>query len=97
MVGESGGVIVSDDGGVSWASVASGLVDDLYSAGMFDAQLGAVGGRRGAVALSRDGGQTFETHILGVDRFVGAIVFLDAETLLVLGERGLAATLTIDP
>ena len=77
-------------------SVASGLADDLYAAGMFDASLGAVGGRRGALALSRDGGQTFETHILGVDRFVGAIVFLDASTVLVLGERGLAATLALD-
>ncbi len=96
VVGESGSVIVSSDGGASWVSVASGLADDLYAAGMFDASLGAVGGRRGALALSRDGGQTFETHILGVDRFVGAIVFLDASTVLVLGERGLAATLALD-
>ncbi|MBK6516886.1 MAG: hypothetical protein IPG04_22915 [Polyangiaceae bacterium] len=97
VAGEGGVVQTSSDSGGSWTTLQTPTGEDLYAAAVLDGQVGAAGGRRGAVVVSTDAGATFDDYALGEDRFVGALVFLDAGTLLVLGERGLAATATVTP
>ncbi|MFO0551128.1 MAG: PHB depolymerase family esterase [Polyangiaceae bacterium] len=93
-VGDRGALARSDDAGATWVALDSGTTEDLYAVDALGPNTVVAGGRRGAIVVSLDG-STFAPQSLGADRFIGAVVLLDANTALVLGERGLAARLTL--
>jgi predicted esterase len=87
--GDTGAVVRSVDDGASWFSVSVAASGALYVVAIAPDGLAAVAaGLHGDVFFTRDGGGTWASAATGLDRFVGAATFLDADTVLIAGERG---------
>jgi predicted esterase len=89
VVGDTGAVNRSTDDGLTWFSASVPADSALYAVAIGpDGSRAAAAGLGGQVIYTADGGSTWDTLPTGQDRFVGAIVFLDDDTVLLLGERG---------
>lgn len=79
----------STDGGASFESVASSTTEDLYAVAARGQHVVAVGAH-GAAVESSDAGVTWTNRSTGLDGYLGAVRFLSATSILVLGEHGTA-------
>ncbi|MGZ3443288.1 MAG: BNR domain-containing protein, partial [Polyangia bacterium] len=66
--------------------------EDLYAVAFADDHKGLVVGAHGAALLTRDGGASWTDVSTGLDGYLGAATWLDADTALVVGEAGTALT-----
>ncbi len=85
-VGEGGALATTTDG-VSWSLGSAPKNEDLYAVASRGSTVVAVGAH-GSIIVSKDGGATFSDRSTGLDAFLGAVRFLDDDTILVAGERG---------
>ena len=63
--------------------------------GIAGAQLGAAVGAHGAAYMTSDGGTTWIDRSTGLDGFLGDVTFLDAHTVMAVGEAGTVVTTTL--
>lgn len=62
-VGETGAIIHTTDGGISWTAQESGVEDTLLDVHFTDSEYGWAVGKRGAVIRTTNGGQTWEKQL----------------------------------
>ncbi|WP_089725440.1 YCF48-related protein [Candidatus Thiosymbion oneisti] len=89
-VGANGTLIVSDDGGGSWALAETGVKQDLTDIRMADnGSSGLVIGEKGVILRTEDGGQNWKElkHGTNVD-LKGLHLAADGQTAWVVGEEG---------
>lgn len=97
-VGDTGAINRSDDDGASWLSASVPASTALYAVAFGPDGLSAVAvGLSGLVVFTRDGGLTWQNLPSGLDRYFGAVAFLDDDTVVVLGERGTALRAVLPP
>ncbi len=85
-VGPKGGIIKSEDGGLSWYPIKVNLIKDLYSVCFITDSLGYVAGDN-IVMRTRDGGKTWETVMATIDYYTD-IYFKDENHGWVVGAYG---------
>ncbi|NUO48308.1 MAG: hypothetical protein HOV80_05570 [Polyangiaceae bacterium] len=89
VAGDTGAVVRSVDDGASWFSVSVAADGPLYVVAISPDGLAAVAaGLHGEVFYTRDAGGTWASLATGLDRFIGAASFIDADTVIIAGERG---------
>ncbi len=88
VVGDSGAILSSADGGLTWADQSVEPSADLYAVAFFDVQIGLAVGSHGAAWLTEDGGQTWQDVATGLDGFLGDVVWVDAQTAVAVGQGG---------
>lgn len=87
--GDTGAINRSDDDGLTWFSTSVPASTALYAISFGpDGQAAVAAGIGGQVVYTRDGGVSWSTLATGLDRFFGAVAFVDDDTVLLLGERG---------
>lgn len=92
-VGLSGTVMRSEDGGATWAPVATDLDADLYGVGGAGQRV-VVAGERGVVAVSDDAGRTFTQRVVpGLRLPFHDVAMADPENGYLVGPRGLIVAL----
>ena len=87
VAGDGGVLFRTDDGGTTWARLATGLTDPLYGFSFGDAQhgwLAVAQGRGGDLLRTRDGGATWSL-VHAPFRVTGEPAAVDASTVWVLG------------
>jgi predicted esterase len=88
VAGEGGSLLASFDDGSTFVALESGTTEDLYTVSFFDDMRGAAAGAHGVVVVTADGGETWSDRSTGLDGFIGDIVWVDASTLVAVGEDG---------
>lgn len=87
-VGETGRIIRTGDGGVSWAVVSSGTSVTLRAASFIDAYQGIVVGYTGTVLRTSDGGVTWNSQSSGTTEDLYDVEFIDASNGMAVGSSG---------
>jgi len=87
--GYFGSLLISEDGGTTWAAPATGTDEPLYAVAYApDGELWA-GGRAGVLLRSTDGGKTFARRKTPFDRHIFGIYAPAPGTALAVGDFGL--------
>jgi photosystem II stability/assembly factor-like uncharacterized protein len=80
------GLYRTTDGGATWAAVAAGPFSDVA---FRSAQVGiAVGGGRGAIALTSDGGLTWTGVVQPISVYLSGVAWADPTTVVAVGDAG---------
>jgi len=87
-VGDSGTIIRSIDGGVTWIAQSTGTTDNLGGISLTDANTGTVVGENGTILRTTDGGLTWTRQSSGTFRDLWAVSFTDADTGTAVGVLG---------
>ncbi|MEX2209174.1 MAG: hypothetical protein WEF50_23400 [Myxococcota bacterium] len=88
-VGLSGAIVRSEDGGASWARVATPFAQDLFGVGGWDARV-VVSGEGGVLLVSDDAGRTFAAAAApALPVTLTDVEFGDAQRAYAVGPRGL--------
>jgi hypothetical protein len=77
-VGVDGTILVTGDGGATWAAQASGTDGSLHGVAFADAQRGWTVGDRGTILATGDGGTTWTAQASGTDADLSGVAFFDA-------------------
>ncbi|MCZ7640071.1 MAG: YCF48-related protein [Verrucomicrobia bacterium] len=88
VVGDSGTVLRTVDGGQSWISQETPTKEDLRGVVFVGTELGWAAGRAGTILHTSDGGQTWEVQDPGTTADLYGIHFADAHAGWVVGEGG---------
>ncbi len=88
--GSDGLLARSDDDGKTFKRFMLPTTDDLYVLSFSDAEHGVVGGSRGTVFTTIDGGTTWLPRPTGGDGYVGAVVWTTPSHVVILGAQGTA-------
>lgn len=95
-VGLSGTVLRSEDGGATWAPVATEIDADLYGVGGAGSRV-VVAGERGVIAVSDDAGLSFtQRHVPDLRLPFHDVAMSDPENGYLVGPRGLIVALRDD-
>ena len=86
--GLRGNLFRSEDGGSTWAQVATGTTALLNAGAQIDADTVVVVGMAGVVLVSRDGGRSFTLHQQDDRKALSAVVPSGDGALIVAGEGG---------
>ena len=87
VVGDSGIILKTDDGGDNW-SLQSTVTVDLRCVHFLNRRQGTIVGREGVVLSTRDGGETWATKKISERNLYGIHFSADAELGVVVGEAG---------
>ncbi|SRR6266571_4741484 len=77
VVGYTGKILVTTDGGKSWQAKQSGTDLALYNVKFVDAQTGWVCGQDGLILHTTDGGETWHRQESGINQPIFALSFTD--------------------
>jgi len=92
IVGYTGKILESEDGGASWNRIPSGVGDyALYDITFADARHGWIVGQDGLILHSADGGKSWQRQESNTDRYLFKIVALDANRAWAVGDRSVFA------
>lgn len=95
VVGYGGKILITEDGGMSWQRVPSGVDKALYNVEFVDPQNGWVSGQEGIILHTKDGGRTWERQKSAASVYLFGLDFINAREGWVVGDR--ATTLhTVD-
>jgi len=75
-VGYAGRILRSEDAGITWADIESGVIWSLNSVD-FAGEYGWAVGQSGSVIHSRDGGKTWTKQQADTDKMIMAVTFVD--------------------
>ncbi len=79
-VGESGTILATGDGGVTWRAQSSGTSSSLYKVTFADAQVGWITGAYGQVLRTTDGGATWQSFSVGRADTIESVGATDANS-----------------
>lgn len=88
VVGFSGIIFHSGDGGRTWQQQVSPVETDLYAVWFADASSGWIAGKAGTVLHTADGGSTWQKVPVPSEERLFSICFVDADTGWVAGPNG---------
>jgi len=91
-VGETGVILVTDDGGQYWQPQHSGVKTTLSAVQFIDAQHGWAAGDEGIILVTDDGGQSWRSQHSGVIALLVAVHFIDARHGWAVGGNVILAT-----
>src|SRR2546422_6918429 len=80
VVGYTGKILVTTDGGKNWQAKQSGTDLALYNVKFVDAQTGWVCGQDGLILHTTDGGETWHKQESGINQPIFALSFTDQTT-----------------
>jgi photosystem II stability/assembly factor-like uncharacterized protein len=85
VVGESGTIRATSDGGATWRAQASGTTDTLYAVRFVDVSNGWAVGDNGRILHTTNGGASWQTQTSGTTDPLYSIACVDASTCWVVG------------
>lgn len=88
VVGKSGLIRHTSDGGATWSTQASGTTKELKSIWFTDANNGWICGKDGVVRHTTNGGSTWSTQTSGTGKDLNGLHFIDASNGMAVGEEG---------
>lgn len=77
IVGNSGTILRTTDGGTNWVPAASGTSNALYSVFFIDTEIGWCVGLNGTILKSTDGGMNWSSQTSGTNRTFNSVFFVD--------------------
>jgi len=89
VVGESGTILRTNDGGLTWVPQTSGTSGILIGVDFTDINTGTAVGQNGTILRTIDGGVTWNPQTSGVSDWLSAVTFTDANTGTVVGNIGI--------
>jgi photosystem II stability/assembly factor-like uncharacterized protein len=92
VVGASGTILKSTDGGNTWVRQTSGTAWEFSSVYFLDDQAGWVVGQQGTILKTSNGGTTWSAQISGTTLWLRSVSFIDANTGWVAGDEGVLKT-----
>ena len=88
VVGDSGRILHTEDGGKTWRRQESGTQDELVHVRFLNDKRGWVVGGKGNVLYTDDGGRTWERQISGTTNHLYHIETRGKENAWIVGEKG---------
>ncbi|MGO9482615.1 MAG: YCF48-related protein [Candidatus Kryptoniota bacterium] len=88
VVGDSGTILHTGDGGTDWISQLSGTTQWLRGVSAIDANTATAVGDSGIILHTTDGGAVWECQSSGTAHALNAVSFADADTGTVVGDSG---------
>ena len=88
LVGETGAIMRSEDGGASWTHIISPTTNDLYAVALRGSLVGLAVGAHGAALLTTDGGWTWTEAPTGITGTLAGVAWVDATTAVAVGDGG---------
>lgn len=89
VVGGSGTILTTDDGGLSWTQRTSGVADRLEDVAILTSGTGWAAGVSGIILKTTDGGTSWAAQTSGVTDALRDIVALDESVAVAVGDIGL--------
>lgn len=89
IVGESGLVAITDNGGEAWQIMKPPVNDDLRAVAFGNRNVGVAAGLRGALLVTYDGGRSWFRKDVGYGESLFAVAMPSPSEAWVAGERGL--------
>ena len=86
--GKFGAIIRSDDEGLTWQALSSGVTTELYALAFFNADTGLAVGARGTILRTRDGGESWQRLPAPDTTTYYALYMFDYNTILAAGSGG---------
>jgi len=87
-VSESGSVIVTDDGGLSWSIQNTGITNFLEAVYFISEDQGWASGSSGTVITTNDGGETWAVQNTGILNWLRSIFFVSPNVGWAVGSQG---------
>lgn len=88
VVGGSGRIVTSDDGGLSWTERTSGVTDKLEDVSILPNGVGWAAGVAGVILYTSDGGTSWSPQTSGVTDALRDIFTIDDLTAVAVGANG---------
>jgi photosystem II stability/assembly factor-like uncharacterized protein len=88
VVGDSGIILKTSDGGQLWTNLNSGKIYNLKSVFFIDPNIGYVTGDSGTILMTNNAGTSWVTQTSGTYNCIYSIYFADATTGYVVGQGG---------
>ena len=88
MVGESGTILHTTDGGTTWTTQISGTKESLMGVCFIDADRGTVVGNGGIILRTTDGGEHWALQASGTKNTLLSVSFTDTKTGTAVGVQG---------
>jgi len=89
VVGYSGKILTTADGGFTWTQVPTGTTRSLYRVRFVDANTGWVSGQEGLILHTTDGGKTWQRQKTGTSVYLFSVFFLDANHGWAVGDQSI--------
>jgi len=94
VVGDSGRILHSEDGGRNWRRQESGVKDELVHVKFINDKRGWVVGAKGTILFTDDGGRTWERQISGTPNHLYHIETRGKENAWIVGDKGVVLRTT---
>lgn len=94
VVGYSGAMIRTTDGGSSWIPLSSGVTDNLLSVDFVDANTGTATGSFGRILRTNDGGNTWTSQPSGILNSLNAVDMVNSNVIFACGNAGIVCRST---
>ncbi|NNC95388.1 MAG: T9SS type A sorting domain-containing protein [Chitinophagales bacterium] len=88
VVGNSGTILVTNDGGSNWATVPIATIEDINAIQFIDANVGYAAVDNGIVLKTIDGGATWSIQFTGSSNSMRDLFFVNASVGYFTGENG---------
>lgn len=88
LTGDAGALLRTDDNGLSWTSIDSITINNIYAVDFFDSQNGLLAGDSGIIMRSTDGGLSWALQNSVTSKPLNGIKYLDSLTAIAVGNQG---------
>jgi len=88
IVGQTGTILRTTDGGTSWVAQTSGITSTLFDVSFTDANTGTIVGQDGIILRTTDGGTNWVEQTSGTPQWLQSVSFIDANNGLAVGTGG---------
>ena len=92
MVGKDGNILKTNDTGLTWRSINSGVIEQLWDVDFLDDLVGFVVGDFGRILKTEDGGETWRKTDSGTQENIYSIAFKNESEAWVSTNKGLRYT-----
>ena len=92
IAGDSGIILITYDGGMSWSGVNSNTKNKLNSVYFLDEYTGFIAGNNGIVLKTTDGGENWTQLITGVSYNLNSVFFPSSDTGYAIGAKEIRTT-----
>jgi serine/threonine-protein kinase len=89
IVGSDGLVLRTNDGGVSWKKIESGVTKNLYSISFSDSKNGVIVGWSGTILKTIDAGLSWKKHSVNFSNYLKDVLFVNEFLGLIVGGEGM--------